>query len=331
MSAETATRPYATALVDHASERPRLVCLSGDLTTSCEVDLFRDRFPERFFNVGMAEQNMMGIAGGLARGGLEPFVHTFGVFATRRPFDQVAMAIGVPSLRVRLMGFLPGITTPGGVTHQAIDDVALMRAVPRMTVLDLGDATEIETVFAALDDVDGPAYCRVMRGEVPRLFEEPLVLGRARVLRRGSDLCLVSSSVCTAEAAAAATTLEAAGVSVAHLHVSTVKPFDDPEVLEAIACSRSVVTIENHLVTGGLGSAVAESIAEAGLGRPLIRLGLQDTYAGGGSLGYLLHRFGLDADAVLRAAERLLGERFADVRHERVETAPGDLTRQEAL
>jgi transketolase len=331
VTVSTAHRPYATALVDYAATRPEVVCLSGDLTTSCEVDGFRDRFPERFFNVGMAEQNMMGIAGGLARGGMVPFVHTFGVFATRRPFDQVSMAIGVPSLPVRIMGFLPGITTPGGVTHQAIDDVALMRSVPRMTVVDLGDATEIETVLPELDDVDGPVYCRVMRGDVPRLFDEPLQLGRARVLSEGTDLCLVSSSITTQEARTAALLLEAEGVSVTHLHVSTLKPFDDPVVAESIERSRGVITLENHLVTGGLGSAVAEVIAEAGLGRRLVRLGLQDTYAAGGTLSYLLERFGMDADAVVAAAGELLGERFRAPSERAAEVGAGDLARQEAL
>jgi transketolase len=331
VTAPIAHRPYAAALVDYAVTRPTVVCLSGDLTTSCEVDGFRDRFPERFFNVGMAEQNMMGIAGGLARGGMVPFVHTFGVFATRRPFDQVSMAIGVPSLPVRIMGFLPGVTTPGGVTHQAIDDVALMRSVPRMTVVDLGDATEIETALPELDCVDGPVYCRVMRGDVPRLFDEPLELGRARVLSKGGDLCIVSSSITTQEAIAAVSSLEAEGVSVTHLHVSTVKPLDDPVVLESIERSRGVVTLENHLVTGGLGSAVAELIAEAGLGRRLVRLGLRDTYAAGGSLAYLLARFGMDADAVVEAAGAVLGESFRAPSERAAEVGAGDLARQEAL
>jgi transketolase len=326
-----ATRPYATAIADYAQTRPDVVCLSGDLTTSCEVDLFRDRFPERFFNVGMAEQNMMGIAGGLARGGLVPFVHTFGVFATRRPLDQVSMAIGVPSLPVRIMGFLPGVTTPGGVTHQAIDDAALMRAVPRMTVVDLGDATEIETVLPELDDVDGPVYCRVMRGDVPRLFAEPFVLGRVRVLSVGTDLCIVSASITTQEAITATAALAAAGVSVTHLHASTLKPFDDPVVLESVDRSRGVITLENHLVTGGLGSAVAEAIAGAGLGTRLVRLGLQDTYAAGGSPPYLLRRFSMDADAVVAAAEQLLDERLARPVDPVTVIAAGDLTRQEAL
>lgn len=332
MSGAVISRPYASALLEYAASREEVICLSGDLTTSCEVDLFRDAFPSRFVNVGMAEQNMMGIAGGIARGGLTPFVHTFGVFATRRPFDQLSMAIGVPGLRVRIMGFLPGVTTSGGVTHQAIDDVALMRSVPGMTVVDLGDATEIITVLPQLDAVDGPVYCRLMRGDVPVLFDTPIELGKVRVLREGSDLLLISSSIMTQEALRAADTLRRLGVSVAHLHASTLKPFAAEAVAAFAGRCRGVVTLENHLVGGGLGTAVAEAIAEAGIACPLRRLGLLDTYAAGGSFPYLLERFEMDADAVVRAAAGLLelelesSERLATGR-----LGNGDQGRQEAL
>lgn len=330
-----AHRPYATAFVEYATRRPDVVCLTGDLTASCEVDTFRDAVPERFFNLGMAEQNMVGIAGGMARAGLVPFVHTFGVFCTRRPYDQVAMAIGVPRLRVRLMGFLPGITTPGGVTHQAIDDVALMRSIPGMTIVDLADATEIETFLPLLDDVEGPVYCRVMRGDVERLFTEAPVLGKVRVLRQGSDVCLISSSILTREARRAAEVLERGGLSVGHLHASTLKPFDDPVVAESVSGARAVLTIENHLTNGGLGSAVAELLAESGVSRPLRRIGLRDTYGGGGSFEYLSRRLMLDAESIARSALELLGASTSDLDLNCVATdsgrGAGDLSRQEAL
>jgi len=327
----TAYRPYADALLRYGAEHDDVVCLAGDLTASCEIDAFRDAFPARFINVGMAEQNMMGIAGGLAKAGLFPLVHTFGVFATRRPLDQVEMAIALPRVRARIMGFLPGLTTPGGPTHQAIDDVSIMRALPGMTVLDPGDATEISSALVALDSIDGPAYCRVMRGDVPVLFDTPLEVGRVRTLSEGNDLCLVSSSITTGEAMRAAEVLAADGVSVAHLHVSTLEPLDDPALPAAIAGTKAVVTLENHLTTGGLGSAVAEVMAEAGIGRRLVRLGLRDTYATGGSQEYLFGRFGLDAGAVLRAAGELLGERFAAEAGSAPAGGEGDVERQEAL
>ncbi|GBC84432.1 1-deoxy-D-xylulose-5-phosphate synthase [bacterium HR11] len=307
---ETVLRPHARNLVAWAKDKPAVVVLSADLTGSCEVDDFQATYPDRFFSMGMAEQNMIGFAAGLAREGFEPFVHTFAVFLTRRVYDQVAMQVAYPCLRVRLIGFLPGITTPGGVTHQAIDDVALMRVLPNMTVLECGDATDVETVLDVAHSVPGPVYIRMLRGEVPRLFPktEPFRLGQARILGRGEDVAVLSSGICTEEALRATAALRRRGVSVAHLHVSTLKPFRDPTLLEAIAGVRyGVVTMENHSVIGGLGSAVAELMAEAGVGRRLIRLGLQDTFAHGASRAYLMKEYGLDAMALVRAVETLVG------------------------
>jgi transketolase len=303
------TRPHARNFTAWAKERPEVIVLSADLTGSCEVDDFRAAYPDRFFSFGMAEQNMMGFAAGLAREGFTPFIHTFAVFICRRPFDQVAMSIAYPNLRVRLFGFLPGITTPGGVTHQAIDDIALMRAVPNMTVLECGDATDVESLPDAAQAVNGPVYARVLRGDVPRLFDrsQPMRLGQARLLSAGSDVTLLSSGICTEEAMRATAALAARGVTLRHLHISTLKPFDDPAVLEAVAGARyGVITVENHTIVGGLGSAVAEWMAEAGLGKRLRRIGLRDTYAHGASRPYLMKKYGLDALAVVRAVEALL-------------------------
>ena len=171
-----ALKPYGQALVELARRRPEVVCLSGDLTRQCEVDLFQAEFPDRFIQCGMAEANMLGVAGALARCGHLPFVHTFGVFATRRPLDQIISAIGYPRLPVRIIGFMPGISSPGGPSHQAIDDVALMRTVPGMTVLDVADAVEVRQVCAAIADLPGPVYVRLKRGEVPVIFDDDHVL-----------------------------------------------------------------------------------------------------------------------------------------------------------
>ena len=306
---ETVSRPHARNLVRWAKDKPDVIVLSADLTGSCEVDDFQAAYPERFFSFGMAEQNMMGFAAGLAREGFFPYVHTFAVFICRRPFDQVAMSIAYANLPVRLIGFLPGITTPGGVTHQAIDDVALMRALPNMTILDCGDATEVESVLDVAQAVNGPVYVRMLRGEVPRLFDraEAMQLGRARVLREGNDVTILSSGICTEEAIRATSAMNAKGISIRHLHVSTLKPFDDPVVLDsAAAAPYGVVTFENHSVIGGLGSAVAEMMAEAGLVRKLVRLGLRDTYAHGATRPYLMKKYGLDSMALVSAVERLV-------------------------
>src|SRR5579875_1512950 len=168
----TVLKPYGSALLELARARPEVVCLSADLTRQCEVDLFREAIPDRFFNIGMAEQNLMGIAGALARQGHIPFVHSFGVFCTRRAYDQVAMAIAYPCLPVRLVGFMPGLSSPGGPSHQAIDDLALMRTLPNLTVLDLADATETRQAVEAIVDLPGPVYLRLKRGEIPNVFDQ---------------------------------------------------------------------------------------------------------------------------------------------------------------
>ncbi len=308
---ELVTRPHRSNLIRWAAERPEVLVLGADLTASCEADGFRDQYPERFFSFGMAEQNMLGFAAGLAREGFFPYIHTFSVFVTRRPFDQLAMSIAYPNLPVRLIGFLPGITTPGGVTHQAIDDIALMRAVPNMTVLEAGDATEVESMLDVAQAIDGPVYVRQLRGEVPRLFpaDQPLRLGQARLLGGGTDLAVISSGVCTEEAQGAVAALRRRGVATSHLHVSTLKPFADPQLIEQIANARyGAITMENHGIIGGLGSALAEQLAEQGIGKRLIRLGLRDTYAHGASKPYLMREYGLDAAALVHAAETLIGD-----------------------
>lgn len=309
MSIETVVRPHVQNFIEWARDKPEVVVLSADLTNSSEVGRWRDIYPDRFFSMGMAEQNMLSFAGGLAREGYTPFIHTFAVFIYRRAYDQLAMSIAYPNLRVRLIGFLPGITTPGGVTHQAIEDVALMRATPNMTVLEAADATEVESVLDVAQAVDGPVYVRMLRGALPRLFprSEPMQLDRVRVLADGSDVTLISAGIETWESMKAVRALQALGIAVRHLHVSTHKPFNDSKILSSIERSRSgVVTAENHTVIGGLGSAVAERMAEAGIGKRLVRVGLQDTYAHGASRAYLAREYGLDALGIVRAVERVM-------------------------
>ena len=302
-------RPYASAFEAYATQNPDVLCLSADLTSSCEIDGFRDRHPDQFLSLGMAEQNMLSFAGGLGLAGFRPFLHSFGVFLYRRPYDQLMASIAYPRRKVRLMGFLPGITTPGGMTHQAIEDISVMRTIPNMTVLEAGDATEVESIVAAADSVDGPVYCRILRGSVPRLFSEPLKIGRMRVLSEGDDVLVVTAGITSEEAIRARGALARAGVSVRHLHLNTLKPFDAAQIVDHAASVRhGVITLENHLVAGGIGSMVAEALAEAGLPRRLIRLGLQDTYAHGGSRPYLMQHYGMDALSLVRAVERLTGQ-----------------------
>ncbi|HEY3335256.1 MAG TPA: transketolase C-terminal domain-containing protein [Candidatus Limnocylindrales bacterium] len=312
MSVETVARPHVQNFIDWAADKPEVVVLSADLTNSSEVGRWRDTYPDRFFSMGMAEQHMLSFAGGLAREGYTPFIHTFAVFIYRRAYDQLAMSVAYPNLRVRMIGFLPGILTPGGVTHQAIEDVAILRATPNMTVLETGDATEVESVLDVAQAVNGPVYVRMLRGGVPRLFPrtDPMRLDRVRVLAEGTDVALITSGVETEEGLRAVHALRRRGVGVQHLHVSTHKPFDDPAILAALERTRAVVTAENHTVVGGLGSAIAERLADHGLGRKLVRVGLQDTYAHGASREHLMREYGLDAAGIVRAVERATGEQL---------------------
>ena len=307
---EIVKRPHVENFIAWAKDKPEVVVLTADLTNSSEVGKWRDTYPDRFFGMSMAEQNMMGFASGLAREGYVPYVHTFAVFIYRRPYDQLAMSIAYPNLPVKFIAFLPGITTPGGVTHQAIEDISIMRATPNMTVVETGDATEVESVLDVAHGIDGPVYVRMMRGEVPRLFpkDEPMRLDEARILSDGDDLVVITAGITTEEAMRATKPLAAAGVGMRHLHVSTHKPFGDPAILDSIESSRfGAITLENHTIVGGLGSAVAEKMAEAGSGKRLLRLGLRDTYAHGASKAYLMKEYGLDAAALVAGIENLTG------------------------
>jgi len=311
---EILAKVHAKNLVEWARHKPEVVVMSADLTSSTEIDLFRDAYPERFFSMGIAEQNMLSFAGGMAREGYVPFIHTFAVFIYRRAYDQIAMSVSYPNLPVKMFGFLPGITTPGGATHQAIEDIAVMRALPNMTILECGDATDVESVLDVAQSVNGPVYVRMLRGEIPRLFDKSAVmkLGQARTISKGQDLTVLSTGICTEEAMRAIEALKKQGLSIQHMHITTLKPFNDPSVLEAIAQSRyGVITMENHSVIGGLGTIIAEQMAEAGLGKKLVRIGLGDTYAHGASRPFLMKEYGLDAMALIAQVEKITKHHFS--------------------
>ena len=320
---EILSKVHAKNLVKWAADKPKVLVLSADLTSSTEIDLFRDTYPDRFLSMGIAEQNMLSFAAGLAREGFIPFVHTFAVFIYRRAYDQIAMSVAYPNLPVRMIGFLPGITTPGGATHQAIEDISIMRSLPNMTVLECGDATEVETVLDVIHGINGPVYVRMLRGEIPRLFDaaEPMKLGKARVISEGRDIALLTSGIMTEEAMRAVHVLRKRGASIQHMHISTLKPFDDQSVLDAIARSRyGVITMENHTIVGGLGTIIAEKMAEAGIAKKLVRIGLQDTFSHGASKQYLLKEHKMDALALIAEVEHMVNQQFHISEDELIQT-----------
>jgi transketolase len=301
--------PFATALVELGHVLPELVVLSADLSKYTDVAPFAQTFPERFFQVGMAEQNLMGIAGGLAKTGFIPVAATYCVFATRRAGDQVQMALSTGHHTAVVAAFLPGITTPFRASHQGNDDLAIMRAVPGMTVIDPMDATELASALRAAVRVPGPVYLRGLRGQVPEIIDPALefTVGVARLLRRGDDIGFIGTGLGTCWALEAADALRERGVSAGVLHVPTLKPFDAAAVTSFAARFPAVLTVENHSIIGGLGSAVCESVAEAGTPCRVKRLGAPDRWADAGPLDYLRHRLGLDATTLANAATATLG------------------------
>lgn len=307
---EIFSQVHSKRLAEYGRINSKFVVLTADLTNSCEATHFKEAFPDRLYTCGIAEQNMVSLAGGLAREDIIPLIHTFAVFIYRRAYDQVAMSVAYPNVPVKMFGFLPGIMTPGGATHQAIEDIAVMRALPNMTVLEVGDATEAASTIDLVFDIPGPVYVRALRGEIPRLFpsDRPIKLDEPRILSEGKDITLFSSGICTEEAIRAVSVLEKAGLSVCHTHISTHKPFSNPVIYDLLRTPRlGVITVENHSIIGGLGSIIAEKMADFGISKKLVRLGLKDTFSHGASKQYLMKYHGFDAAAVITAASDLAG------------------------
>jgi transketolase len=310
---EILSKVHERNLVAWAADKPKVVVLSADLTGSTEIAEFKRVYPNRFFSMGVAEQNMISFAAGLAREGYLPFVHTFAVFIYRQALNQIVSSVAYSNLPVKFFGFLPGITTPGGATHQAIEDIAVMRAIPNMSIFEPGDATEVETLLDSVVKTPGPVYVRMLRGEVPRLFprEDAFAPGLVRQLSSGGDVTLVTSGICTEEAMRATAALASVGVAVRHLHLSTHKPLNGHDILEAVGSPRyGVISLENHSIIGGLGSELAEIIADNGAGLKLRRMGIRDTFAHGGSRAYLMREYGLDALSLVQMVESLIGEKL---------------------
>ncbi|CAN7171146.1 transketolase family protein [Devosia sp. LjRoot16] len=293
--------PFGKALARLGQQRPNIVGLTADLGKYTDIHPFRDAHPDRFFNVGMAEQNLVAVAAGLARTGKQAFATTYGVFASRRAFDFVAIALAHSNLDVKIIAGLPGLTTGYGGTHQAIEDLALMRMIPGLTIIDPMDATEIDAATVAMSDHRGPVYMRLLRGAVPVVLEPgyKFEIGKARQLRDGKDVGIISTGLMSERAIDAAALLEKRGVSVAVLHVPTIKPFDAGTVAAFAASVGQVVTAENHVMVGGLASLVVETLFDAGIVRKVTRIGLPDRYIECGAVPTLQQKYGLTVEAVV--------------------------------
>ena len=303
--------PFGKALVELARERPEIVGLTADPAKYTDLHLFAQAYPERFFQMGMAEQVLVAAAGGMAKEGLVPFATTYAVFGTRRAFDFVHQVIAEENLNVKLCCALPGLTTGYGPSHQACEDLALMRSIPNMMVIDPCDALEIEQAVPAIAAHPGPVYMRLLRGQVPLVLDEydyRFELGKAKLLRDGRDVLLVSSGLLTMRALEVAKALSDDRIDAAVLHVPTIKPLDTETILrEAQRSGRLVVVAENHSEIGGLGEAVATSLLEAGVAPAFRRIALPDAFLDAGALPTLHDRYGISAAAMTSRIKHWLG------------------------
>lgn len=296
--------PFGRALIEAARARPEIVGLTADLGKYTDILPFRDAFPDRFFNVGMAEQNLVAIAAGLARTGKIPFATTYGVFATRRAFDFIAIAVAHSQLNVKIIAGLPGLTTGYGGTHQAIEDLALMRMIPGLVIIDPCDATDIAQATAAIAEYPGPVYMRLLRGTVPIVLDPATYsfeIGKATRVRDGGDVGIVATGMMTERALDAASVLAKRGIAAGVLHVPTLKPFDGDAVAAFAASVDRIVTAENHVVVGGLASLVVEALHQRGIAKPVTRIGLPDQYIECGSVAHLQSVYGLSTDRMIEA------------------------------
>lgn len=306
----TKPAPFGHALVDVAKNRPDIIGLTADLAKYTDLHVFRDAYPDRFYQMGMAEQLLMATAAGMAREGFTPFATTYAVFASRRAYDFICLAIAEEELNVKIVCALPGLTTGYGPSHQATEDIAIFRGLPNMTIIDPCDAHEIEQAVPAIADHKGPVYMRLLRGNVPLILDEygyTFELGKAKIIRDGGDVLIISSGFMTMRALEAATALEKDRIKAAVLHVPTIKPLDVETIRrEAAKTGRLVVVAENHTIVGGLGEAVAADLLRNGITPNFRQIALPDEFLDAGALPTLHDRYGISTDAMTKRVKQWL-------------------------
>jgi transketolase len=302
--------PFGHALSELAAQRADIVGLSADLSKYTDLHIFARNWPDRFYQMGMAEQLLMSTAAGLAREGFMPFATTYAVFASRRAYDFICMAIAEERLNVKICCALPGLTTGYGPSHQATEDIAIMRGMPNLTIVDPCDALDIEQAVPAIAAHDGPVYMRLLRGNVPRLLDQydyRFELGKAKLIRDGADVLFISSGLMTMRVLEAAKLLTNDRVDAAVLHVPTIKPLDTQSIIDAASrAGRLVVVAENHSVIGGLGEAVAGVLLRAGVVPVFHQIALPDAFLDAGALPTLHDRYGISTEAVADSVRRWL-------------------------
>jgi len=312
MSTMIATRDaYGEVLAELGAENADVVVLDADLSGSTKTAVFAKKFPDRFFNMGIAEANMVGTAAGLAAGGKIPFVSTFAIFAVGRAWEQMRQSVAYPKANVKIVATHSGVTVgEDGGSHQSIEDIAITRAVPNMTVIVPADGEETKQAIRAAAAYKGPVYVRLGRNKVPTIFgnDYRFAIGKGVQLREGTDLTFVATGLMTAQALLAAEQLAKGGISARVVHLATIKPLDEEIIVAAARETGAIVTAEEHSIIGGLGGAVAECLAER-FPAPLVRVGVKDRFGTSGKAEELLKYFGLMPEDLVAAAREVLARK----------------------
>ena len=301
----------ADALVKVAETDNRIVVLEADLMSCHATKAFKTAYPDRFINVGIAEQNLIGVSAGLATMGKIPFAYSFGPFATRRCYDQIFISVAYAKQPVKIVGTDPGVTAEAnGGTHMPFEDMSLMRAIPHMVCFEPTDATMIETALPAIINHNGPVYIRMPRKKQEKVYDEikDFTLGKAIELRDGKDVTIIASGIMVAKALEAADILKEEGVSARVVNMHTWKPIDEETIVKAVKETGTIVTCENHSTNGGLGSAVAEVVVEK-CPAPMEMVGVRNSFGEVGKLPYLCERFGLTAKDIVEATKRAISRK----------------------
>ena len=299
---------FGRSLVELGAENKDVVVLDADLASSTRTIYFAKEYPDRFFEMGVAEQNMMGVAAGFASVGKIPFVTTFAVFATKRVYDQITISVAYPNLNVKIIGAYTGILSGcTGATHQAIEDISIMRAIPNMVVIDPCDPEEISQAVKVIARYKGPVYMRETRDEWPEVFDKSynFEIGKAAEVRSGSDAAVIACGVMTQESLKAAELLGKEGISVSVINMSTIKPIDKNMIIKSAKKTGAIVTAENHNIYGGLGGAVCEVLSEE-IPTPLVRVGIRDTFGESGSNEDLLKKYKMNAEYIADAVKKVI-------------------------
>lgn len=299
---------FGEALVELGKTNKDVVVLDADLGSSTRVKYFAEAFPDRFIQCGVAEQNMIGVAAGLAASGKIPFAASFAVFVTKRPADQVSISVAYPKLNVKIVGAYTGLFNGRtGASHMAVEDISIMRAIPNMVVIDPADANEMGQAVYAIAEHHGPVYLRETRDEWPNVFNSDykFEIGKAAQVKDGDDLTIISCGVMTSEVLIAAEMLEKEGIDARVVNMSTIKPIDKETIIRSARETGAIVTAENHNIYGGLGSAVAEVVVEEAC-VPMSIIGIKDVLNECGTNRELMKKYQISSDNILRAAKKVL-------------------------